>query len=637
MAEKIQFDSAKARFVENLRGASTEQAEELKNLFLGGSGNDLLKRKPDEITSKIDSGIAMNRSLTDWRQILTKECQVYVYEQQYLGKRFDQVHYKFMGIDEAKEVLIDNLYAILLYKYFPTINDEVLNKIDTIVKSMSRNIKTFLTKISFADENNYFQGLKMHRVPNSAVAFANGIFDFKANRFIQKYEKIYIPTINNTIVLYPTYIIEWNFDFDFEPLPINIMDTSFEEFIDIMKTLDTSQKNYCWELFYNMSHDINNRFSMDRMIHLAEILGYTLIPQFLQYFVLLIGSGQNGKNSLFDGCFSAKVIPRPVANSIESIENDRFITASLENACHNIFLETSAKTYTDSNMLKALTGSMFQTIENKGVNKYSGVINCKYVFAGNDQSKIKFSDTTTGFRRRINIFEIYYAWDSDHRFMKYGDYYATDFSGDLHELKEDITNTICYIYLGMYGILSATKRFSKDFKFSYNEWTDAYSDIDVGLKEFFTEIADPELYFSIWGDTRFLDDEHQKAAFYNDTGKVRLYSLDCLKPLGVFGYETAIRYFKSTTSMVVVGADMEEDTIEESNVRLFFADKDFYVSLAYLRAMAIKHTKMAIGSQRDFNDKFKKIFPTVSYSMCSRREPYVRMRLIGNKLRFISL
>lgn len=637
MAEKIEFNSPKARLAQNLERLNGEQATELKNLLLGGSGHDLLKRKPDEITSTIDSGIAMDRSMSDWRQILTKECQVYVYEQQYLGKRFDQVHYKYMGVDEAKEVLIDNLYAILLYKYFPKINDEIYNKIDAIVKAMSRNIKTFLTRISFMDENGSFQGLKMQRIPNSAVAFANGVFDFKENRFIQKYEKIYVPGINNTIILYPTYIIEWNFDFDFEPLPINIMDTPFEEFVDLMKTLDLSQKNYCWELFYNMSHDINNRLDYNRMIHLSEILGYTLIPQFLQYFVLLIGSGQNGKNSLFDGCFSAKVTPRPVANSIESIENDRFITASLENACHNIFLETSAKTYTDSNMLKALTGSMFQTIENKGVNKYAGVINCKYVFAGNDQSKIKFSDTTMGFRRRINIFEIYYAWDAEHRFMKYGDYYATDFSGDLRELKSDITNTICYIYLGMYGILSATRRFTRDFKFNHNEWTDAYSDIDVGLKEFFNEIIEPEQYFSIWGDTRVLDDEHQKSAFYADNGRTRIYSLDALKPNGVFGFEQAVRYFKGTTKMVVVGADMEEDTIDESNVRLFFADKDFYVSLIYLRSLAMKLTKVQIGSQREFNDNFKKIFPGASYYACSKRELYVRMRLIGNKLRFVSL
>ena len=59
---------------------------------------------------------------------------------------------------------------------------------------------------------------------------------------------------------------------------------------------------------------------------------------------MLIGSGQNGKNSLFDGCFSNRVIPRPAANDLDAIEGDRFITGALENKAHNIFLETSAKT-----------------------------------------------------------------------------------------------------------------------------------------------------------------------------------------------------------------------------------------------------------------------------------------------------
>ena len=152
---------------------------------------------------------------------------------------------------------------------------------------------------------------------------------------------------------------------------------------------------------------------------------------------MLIGAGQNGKNSLFDGCFTNRVVPIPASNDLESIENDRFITGALENKAHNIFLEstTVAKTYAESKVIKALTGSMYQTVESKGIQKYSGIINCKYIFAANDQDKLKFGDTTVGFRRRINMFEIFYQWDKEKRFLSRGDYYDTTFSDSLSELK----------------------------------------------------------------------------------------------------------------------------------------------------------------------------------------------------------
>ena len=654
MAEKIKYDKSRAIELEELPvdisdpdvqdafqailKTQREIVEERMSRSRGSSGRQTeenSQRLADHVTSSISTNLALDREISDWRPILTKECQVYVINQQYIAKRFDEVHYKYCNLDEAKEILTDNLYAILLYKYFPQTNDPVLQRIDEIVKGLTRNIKTFLTKISFEGDTNNFRGQCMKRVPNSAVAFSNGIFDFKKNEFILKFNRIHIPQINNTIILYNDYIIEWNFDFDFDPLPINIMETSFDDFLSIMKDLDKENPNYCWELFYNMTHDIRHRPSRNRMIHLAEILGYTLIPQFLQYFILLIGTGQNGKNSLFDGCFSGKIIPRPVSNSIDAIEKDRFITESLENSCHNIFLETSAKTYTDSNMLKALTGSMYQTIECKGVGKYSGIINCKYIFAGNDQSNIKFSDTTMGFRRRINIFEIIYAWEPDHRVLRHGYYYKTDFSGDLHEIREDITNTVCYIYLGMYGILSATQRFTRDFKFSYNEWSESYSDIDVGLREYFTDVALPEDYFQIWGDSRFLDEAHLKIAFFNETGEKRLYQTDAMQNLGVNSYDECVYYMNSRTPITFIDSDGNETTVNEPNCKQYMMSHDVYVSLAYLRAMFARKTN-AQHNQREFNIMFKKTFPNATYALCAQREPYVRLRLLGEKIKFVA-
>ena len=72
-----------------------------------------------ELTQQVDIATLMKLSLSDWRPLLSKECQVYVFNEAYLAKRFDQINYKFVGKNEAKEILIDNLYALLRFKYFP--------------------------------------------------------------------------------------------------------------------------------------------------------------------------------------------------------------------------------------------------------------------------------------------------------------------------------------------------------------------------------------------------------------------------------------------------------------------------------------------------------------------------------------
>ena len=137
-----------------------------------------------------------------------------------------------------------------------------------------------------------------------------------------------------------------------------------------MKEMTKIERNYCFELMYNISHDAEDKFSLKRFSHLCQILGYTLNISFLQHFVIFVGSGQNGKNSLMDGCFTHRVIPSPTSNSIESFETDKFISGALENRAHNIYLETSQKTREfDSQVLKNITGSMYQTIECKGIQK----------------------------------------------------------------------------------------------------------------------------------------------------------------------------------------------------------------------------------------------------------------------------
>ena len=561
-----------------------------------------------ELNKEIDTQTLLNRPLTDWWPTLSKECQVYVLGENYLAKRFDQINYKFCEKNEAKEILIDNLYALLRFKYFPKINETIDDRISRIISSFTTNLKTSLLRVSF-DSNT--DAVRLKFLPDSCIAFRNGVFDFKKNDWLFKYDVVDIESIMNHIYTYDnTYVILWYFDIVFEPLPFSIETTSLNEFVSLMKEMTTTNKNYCFELAYNIAHDVNHIYSYPRMEHLSEILGFLCLQSFSQNFVLLIGSGQNGKNSLIDGCFTDKIIPKPASNSLDELEKDKFITGSLENKSHNIFLETSAKTYTESTMLKALTGSMMQTIQPKGINKYTGYINCKYMFAGNDQDKIKFGDTTTGFRRRINVYEIWYRWDPEKKFLKMGDYYDTSFSDSLFELKNDLINVITFIYLGMFGIKLATHNFTENFKFTYNEWKSQYSDLDFDLKEQFESIS-PEsiLKFATINESRL---SLCKTLFFTN-GNERLYASNIFKNLGYKTYEDTWKLFKDDESFMA-----------------FFAENDLYMNVKIIQSI--------IGSDDSpstFTSNLKKIYPNATFKNLYNNQNYIKITFRNKRLRVI--
>ena len=53
----------------------------------------------------------------------------------------------------------------------------------------------------------------------------------------------------------------------------------------------------------------------------------------------------------------------------------------------------------------------------------------------------------------------------------------------ISEIKDDIANTIIFIYLAMYGIKIGTDDYSHSFKFKFNDWKLQYSDVNLDLKE----------------------------------------------------------------------------------------------------------------------------------------------------------
>lgn len=565
--------------------------------------------KVKDLLDKVDTEALKARSLSEWRPILAEECQVYVFGENYIAKRFDSICYKFCEKNEAKDVLVDNLYALLRFKYFPKSTEEIDNRIADIVASFTRNLKTTLKKVSF-DKNSDTNIISM--LPDYCLAFRNGVYNFKDNKWLFKYDVIKLEKLANTIYMYdPSYVILWYLDYVFEPLPVEIMSVELSDFIEIMKELTKTNRNFCFELLYNIAHDSGDKFNINKFNHLCEILGYTCLNSFSQHFVMLIGSGQNGKNSLFDGCFTNRVIPSVASNDMESIENDRFITGALENKAHNIFLEstTVAKTYAESKTIKALTGSMYQTIESKGIQKYSGIINCKYIFAANDQDKLKFGDTTTGFRRRINMFEISYQWDKGKKFLTKGDYYDTTFSDSLAELKDDISNTTAYVYCAMYGILLGTKNFTRNFEFDYNDWNMKYADVDIELKDKLESIPISSLvkYMKSTSGAQAC-----KAGMY-DLKRNKLFSSSVVKPYGVGNFEGLITLFENP-----------------ADYTSFFSENDMYLSVRVLQAIS-----GSIMSTTAFTQSVKKIYNISSFDTLGANVPHVKCTFKNGLLKII--
>src|SRR5574344_655930 len=98
----------------------------------------------DDITQKA----MLARPLPEWRPILAQECQVYVLGENYIGKRFDQINYRYCEKYEAEEIVTNNIYALLRTKYFPKASELTDDRIKEIVNSFTANLMTTLLKVS---------------------------------------------------------------------------------------------------------------------------------------------------------------------------------------------------------------------------------------------------------------------------------------------------------------------------------------------------------------------------------------------------------------------------------------------------------------------------------------------------------
>ncbi len=590
---------------------------------------------------QISDDMLLARSFRTWRRALADDCCVYQLENGgFLAKRINQIAYSACDKSTAQDLLELNVRTLLFNKYFANITDEVESRINEVVKNCLTNITDMLKTVTY-DRRNAQLNPKLtliRALPDGCIAFNNGVFDFRKNDWFFKYDRS-VADNGLSIVSYDLdYIIRYYINIAFEPLPLTFENfQTTEAFLEACKAVDNVSPNLCFRLVYNMSFDDLNKFSLDKFEHLCEILGYTCLNSFSQYFVIMFGSGQNGKNSLFDGCFSHAVIPTPVANDIDSIEEDRYITGSLETACHNIYLESEAKTYKCSKNLKMLTGSEVQTIEHKFVGKYPGIINCKYIFAGNERDDIKFGDTSNGFLRRVNIITIPYTYDTRKDFLKRGDYYDTTFSDDLRELKQDFLCTEMFIYLAMYGTVLGTNNYQHSFRFTHNEWEQQYLEIDDTLKQKLENIdvmldiiepacKSPEAMLDF--ETVFYNDSRQR--FYKGWFDPDVFGLK--EPMhdyyayvsqdeAMITFSSARQFLKATCNEDVMWDD-ESGHHEEQIEHRMAADALQSEKLLYISAEFLQK-KLNYMSMRAFAKAVKKIYG----EGCA-------VRLINNKLFF---
>lgn len=557
----------------------------------------------EKLGERFEQSYYVNLPLNEWRSLLSKEVDVYVYNTSYIAKRFDSISYEFCELKEAEEICKDNLYALLRFKYFLMLDNDIDKLIEKIVNDFIKNLKTTLIKISFEWEG-LNTNLIIKDIPIYCVAFRNGVYNFKDNKWLFEIYDISLSSIENHFYKYNSnYIILWFVDIYFEPYKdLNLLNISNEQVVNYFTKSNTTLAS---KLIYNMSFDEHSKFSLSKFEHLCQILGYTISPQFIQNFIIFIGTGSNGKNSLFDGCLSSHLVPKPASISLDDIEEDKFVTGSLNNRFHNFYLEADGKTYHKSKVLKQLTGSTQQSIERKGETVRTGYLNVKYIFSANQKDKIKFGDDSVGFIRRINLYEVFYQWDSRNRYLKEGKFFEVNFSPDLRELKYDINNTITYIYLAMWGILTATKKFTKSFDFKYNDYSTKYENINSKTKSFITQMTIEDIIKII------LQDELGAFLYVDD---VRIYLHKNFNKFFNLKKESNWRNCVNNVN----------DLIE------FLEDKDVYINLNMLKELYAIDPRQ---TQQTFNNEIKK-FSKKEFKKYYNNQNYCEIKIIDHRIKF---
>ena len=541
----------------------------------------------DNLNVKVEVASLMQVPISNWRTTLARECNVYICEEGYIAKRFDQIHYKFVDKLEAKEIIIDNLYALLRFKYFRQLSEKIDNQIKKIVSNFVQNLQTSIQRISFINDS---QCVIKKMLPDNCIAFRNGVYDFKNNKWLFKYDIYSIDNQRNRIYQYDyDYIITWYVNTDYEPHRI----------ADVNETLTKYQSNpnLMFKLIYNMSFDSDNNFSIDKFTHLCQVMGYTLLQSFSDKFVCLVGNGSNGKTCLFESILADRIVPRPSYNDHSDIENNKYIINILKNKHINLAL--SSDMLKQVKVLKSLTGSMYQSIEAPHKALCEGIVNCKYIFSSTNY--IRFNDDSEGFNRRLNTYRIYYRWDKDKYYLERGKYYDVKISDSLEELRND-ESLDTYIELSIIGLKSATSDFTKGFEFLYNNAVKVNESANIDIVSLINNISLRQI--SNYINSSLNEYEKNKDALL-DINADRLYTSKYFKAIGISSFQKLLAEMDKSNSLL--------------------NNRDYYIGLWVLRRIAMPNVKIIKESMLNQINNLDII--------SKRKFRYVKVRIENNKLK----
>lgn len=518
--------------------------------------------KSSDIKYKTLADDLLKKSDYEWRHILSKDINVYKTSSgKYIYREYDKISYsKCINFEGTLVPAIKkNVEMLLRYKYFNDIytspnilsDPDLLGNIDKrmleIKKSFVDFLESTISRVKLMDYNDYNEKLlsfdnedsnrfeMLRKLPDYAIAFNDGVYDFKNDCWLFKYSKINItsPIINDfkgQIIEYEdkTFIIEWHIEMDFmdmigvyksilEALNIksvcDLKESGIKDMFEYFRSesvfdINTYNKkgkrvpNYgiTFALLNNMSHDEHLYLSYDKLVHLCQIMGYSLKNSFDSHFIYFIGSGGNGKDSLITGSFLKFLDEDSYTTiSISDINNDKFATSNLVDSHINVYMENSTTNAVIKELqtLKALTGGNSVTVEAKGQQKTKVNINARVISAANNKDDLVFQDSSDGLIRRINMCEIFYTWDSDGDYLNKGnkDFYNVVYSPNFKEIYNNPFNLLTYIMFGMAGLAINTRDFTlDDSKFLYNDWSSKYIDLDIELRDKLDNIKIDDIY-----------------------------------------------------------------------------------------------------------------------------------------------
>jgi P4 family phage/plasmid primase-like protien len=134
-----------------------------------------------------------------------------------------------------------------------------------------------------------------------------------------------------------------------------------------------------------------------------DIIAYTFLRYNpYEFYFILIGTGANGK-SVYTGMLTNLHGLKNVSNvSLDSLVDDRFALADLENKDVNIDTELSSTTIKDMSTIKKLTGKQPIRIQRKQQHAYDTVLHAKLIFNAN-QMPANPDNSDAHFRREIPL------------------------------------------------------------------------------------------------------------------------------------------------------------------------------------------------------------------------------------------